>query len=329
MHHRLARATLVVLYATAVLGGCRSRGTITGDATKPERLAPPADSLPPIKSGAPMTPARFSVNLSKTALSADGLTLAPLPLEAAWTHGFDAKYKRSGPNDLYVVALANAALSARQNSSDGGAKLHEARLAVDGAIPFRLFVEVLFTLGQTEFDTFELVAPSAGGRVPKAAPAQIVVHPPRVKSAQIALLGRQADEMQLEMLRALQGDAAATAPPQPPMPMPKERPSLDLAVLVVSDGMSIKARGGNVGPGCNDVGPGLAIPKAADGRYDFAALAACLVKVKASTPDFADEHEVTVAANADVPYSVVLQTVDAVRGEKADVLPDVMFGVPR
>src|SRR6476469_2528810 len=40
-------------------------------------------------------------------------------------------------------------------------------------------------------------------------------------------------------------------------------PTLGLTVIVVPDGFSLKARGGNVAPGCNDTGPGIAIPKAA------------------------------------------------------------------
>src|SRR3954468_2159284 len=38
-------------------------------------------------------------------------------------------------------------------------------------------------------------------------------------------------------------------------------PTLGLTVLVVPDGFSLKARGGNVAPGCSDRGPGIAIPK--------------------------------------------------------------------
>src|SRR5579864_1865341 len=40
-------------------------------------------------------------------------------------------------------------------------------------------------------------------------------------------------------------------------------PTLGLTVIVVTDGFSVKARGGNVAPGCNDTGPGLAVGKAA------------------------------------------------------------------
>ena len=56
---------------------------------------------------------------------------------------------------------------------------------------------------------------------------------------------------------------------------PPTAPTLGLTVIVVPDGFSIKARGGNVGPGCSDVGSGLALAKVAAGGkqdYDYAGL---------------------------------------------------------
>src|SRR5580704_18566955 len=42
---------------------------------------------------------------------------------------------------------------------------------------------------------------------------------------------------------------------------PPTTPTLGLTIIVVNDGFSIKARGGNVAPGCSDTGPGLAVAK--------------------------------------------------------------------
>src|SRR3954464_54891 len=58
-------------------------------------------------------------------------------------------------------------------------------------------------------------------------------------------------------------------------------PTLGLTVLVVPDGFSLKARGGNVAPGCDGVGPGIAIPRK-DGDYDYDGLKACAQKLKAA-----------------------------------------------
>jgi biopolymer transport protein ExbD len=331
MLRRALLATVTVVVTGALLGGCRSRGSITSD--KPEQLPAPAKALPPIKSGQAMTTAQISVLVARDTVTVGENIVAPVPSDA--THGFDAKYKRNGPTDLYVVPIANV-IQYERDKLDAGPSSHEARLAVDGSTPYRALVEVLFTLGQNEIDTFKLVAPSAGGRVPKDGPAEIVAHAPRASGMQIATLTAQASAMQLEMLKALAGDDAgvavpkhAPAPTPAPIPMPSDRPTLGLLIIVVNDGIAIKARGGNVAPGCNDVGAGLSIPKTADGRYDYASLAACVVKLKAAAPEFKDERSVTVSANPNVPYSIVLQTVDAVRGENADVFPDVAFGIAR
>lgn len=105
-------------------------------------------------------------------------------------------------------------------------------------------------------------------------------------------------------------------------------PTLGLSVLVVPDGFSVKARGGNVAPGCNDTGPGLAIAKK-DGQYDYAALKQCAARLKAASPDFKDEVGVTISANPQIPYQVIISTMDAVRNDEAgeQLFPDVSFGV--
>jgi biopolymer transport protein ExbD len=107
-------------------------------------------------------------------------------------------------------------------------------------------------------------------------------------------------------------------------------PTLGLTILVVPDGFSMKARGGNVAPGCNDTGPGIAIPKK-DGNYDFEGLKACAAKLKSAAPEFKDEMGVTISANPPIPYQAVISTMDAVRknAEGEDMFPDVTFGVAR
>lgn len=106
--------------------------------------------------------------------------------------------------------------------------------------------------------------------------------------------------------------------------------TLGLSVIVVGDGFSMKAKGGNVATGCQTAGAGLAIPKR-DGAYDYAALRNCAAKLKASAPELANEQQVTVTANPDVPYQTVIATFDALRvsptGEA--LFPDVAFGVVR
>jgi len=107
-------------------------------------------------------------------------------------------------------------------------------------------------------------------------------------------------------------------------------PTLGLTILVVPDGFSLKARGGNVAPGCNDTGPGIAIGKK-DGDYDYAGLKACAAKLKGASADFKDETGVTISGNPPIPYQVIISTMDAVRKNEAgeDMFPEVTFGVAR
>src|SRR5215510_13302919 len=77
--------------------------------------------------------------------------------------GVDAKYKRSGPNDLFIVPLANALQHARD--TDKAIRVakgldpssSEAIVVADSTTPYRLLIEVLFTLGQSEFGKYHLM----------------------------------------------------------------------------------------------------------------------------------------------------------------------------
>ncbi len=107
-------------------------------------------------------------------------------------------------------------------------------------------------------------------------------------------------------------------------------PTLGLTVLVVPDGFSLKARGGNVAPGCNDTGPGIAIPnKGSD--YDYDALKACAIKLKGAAAEFKDEMGVTISGNPSIPYQVIIGAMDAVRknDQGEDLFPEVSFGIAR
>ena len=107
-------------------------------------------------------------------------------------------------------------------------------------------------------------------------------------------------------------------------------PTLGLTVLVVNEGFSVKARGGNVAPGCSDTGPGLAVSKV-NGDYDFTTLSSCVTKLKGLSPEFAGETQVTISANPNIPYQAIISTIDAGRkgpnGE--ELFPDVNFGLAR
>ncbi|WP_438001326.1 biopolymer transporter ExbD [Sorangium sp. So ce185] len=84
--------------------------------------------------------------------------------------GVDAKYKRSGPNDLYIVPLANALSHARETDKAIRAakgldpSSSEAIIVADATTPYRLLIEVMFTLGQSEFGKYHLMVLSGNKR---------------------------------------------------------------------------------------------------------------------------------------------------------------------
>ena len=137
-------------------------------------------------------------------------------------------------------------------------------------------------------------------------------------------------------------DSAPPAPSGGSSARASTQETLSLTVIVVPDGYSLKARGGNVAPGCNDTGPGLAVPikgKQPDGTpiYDNAKLNECARKLKALSAAFAAEHQVTISANPNIPYQSIIGAIDALRSAPiapgaatADPLfPDIVFGLAR
>ena len=112
-----------------------------------------------------------SVLISKTQIVVDDNTGRARCRAATRTHGVDAKYKRSGPNDLYIVPLANALQSCARDATSRSASRRarirarsEAIVIADATTPYRLLIEVLFTLGQSEFGKYHLMVLQSGGR---------------------------------------------------------------------------------------------------------------------------------------------------------------------
>jgi biopolymer transport protein ExbD len=115
---------------------------------------------------------------------------------------------------------------------------------------------------------------------------------------------------------------------------PPSKPTLSLNIVIINDGFIISALGSRVGPGCTGLGSGVAVGLKQGGgahEYDYAALNECANTLKHKVEDAADETAATITANKDIPYQVIISTMDALR--KSDtgetLFPDINFGVPK
>ncbi len=104
------------------------------------------------------------VTISKSQLLVGDATVAKLPSRAEQVQaGAGAKLKRSGPGDMFIVPLGNALQEARRTdkairiAKGLDPSMSEAVIIADETTPWRMFVEVLFTLGQSEFGRFHLM----------------------------------------------------------------------------------------------------------------------------------------------------------------------------
>jgi biopolymer transport protein ExbD len=103
------------------------------------------------------------VTVSKTQILVGNEKVLDLPnSQSLAQNGVEARHKR-GNNSLYIVPLGNALGSARQidrtlrEAKGLDPASSEAIIIADSTIPYRLFVEVLFTLGQNEFGKYHLM----------------------------------------------------------------------------------------------------------------------------------------------------------------------------
>jgi biopolymer transport protein ExbD len=264
------------------------------------------------------------VVLSRTrlALGRDGATLAA-PDPASWAQGFEARYKRESRNDFFVLPLGNAMAAAYP----GEAGVPEVAVAADAAVPYRLLVETIYTLGQERATKVSLVVQSTTG------PGTI----------EIKLPGRpqsMATREQVEaLLAASRGDSGAapagSTRPAPAHPSASAQVAdagppgpLNLNVVFVDEGFVVSASGHRLAPGCREAGAGAAVALRG-GAQDLAGLTACVSAIKAAAPAFATEKTVTVSAASSTDVRTLVATLDALRGEGASLFPEVQLGVPK
>ncbi|MGD0675211.1 MAG: biopolymer transporter ExbD [Polyangiaceae bacterium] len=115
---------------------------------------------------------------------------------------------------------------------------------------------------------------------------------------------------------------------------PPTKPSLSLNIIVIDKGFIVSAFGQRIGEGCQGPGSGVAVGlKTGDGQqdYDYGSLSACARRLKNQVAEAADETAATVTANKDIPYQVIISTIDAIRrsDDGQELFPDINFGVPK
>ena len=102
-----------------------------------------------------------AVLISKSHIVIDNQSVVDVPQDAS--HGVEARFKRGGPTDLYITKLGQVAKDWRERdkavrkATGRDASGSEAIIIADKDTPYRLLVEVLFTLGQTEFNKYHLM----------------------------------------------------------------------------------------------------------------------------------------------------------------------------
>ena len=107
--------------------------------------------------------------------------------------------------------------------------------------------------------------------------------------------------------------------------------TLSLNVVVLKDGFLVSAVGRRIAPGCSGEGSGLAVGLGENGVHNYSELTDCVKKLKNLAADFQNERQVTLSANKDIPYQVVVSTIDALRKSKTgeELFPEVNFGVAK
>ncbi len=108
------------------------------------------------------------VTVSKTQILVGDNRVLKLPSrESMVQSGVGASNKRNGPNDLYITPLGNALAKARKTDKILRQKkgkdpsTSEAIIIADQTTPYRLLIEVMFTLGQNEFAKYHLMVMQA------------------------------------------------------------------------------------------------------------------------------------------------------------------------
>jgi biopolymer transport protein ExbD len=144
--------TIILVFLLKTLGESSAAVPQSRDLTLPKSI---------IQSQPAQEGVRVTISKSQVLVGNDKVLDLPNAQSLAQS-GVDARHKR-GANSLYIVPLGNALQAARKidralrEAKGLDAASSEAIIIADNTIPYRLFVEVLFTLGQNEFGKYHLM----------------------------------------------------------------------------------------------------------------------------------------------------------------------------
>jgi hypothetical protein len=161
------------------------------------------------------------------------------------------------------------------------------RLIVDEKTPYRVLLEALFTAGQSQLAEYEICENSCSGRT-------LVLRAPRPPNAASSALGAR---------------------------------RLNLAAFIAGEGVSLTTTAGNILPGCDSVGDGVAIPRVG-GALDLAALSSCLGKIRRLDPAFESEDSAIISAHPATALREVMDVALVVQGPSRSFFPNISFGAP-
>jgi len=145
--------TIILVFLLKSLGESTASVPQSADLTIPTSFI----QTPPSQEGVVVT-----ISKSQILVGEDKILALPGRQSLA-SSGVGAQFKRSGPNDLYIVPLGNALQAARKTdkvvrlAKGLDAATSEAIIIADNTTPYRLFIEVLYTLGQNEFGKYHLM----------------------------------------------------------------------------------------------------------------------------------------------------------------------------
>jgi len=108
--------------------------------------------------------------------------------------------------------------------------------------------------------------------------------------------------------------------------------ALNLAIVIVDDGVSFKTSFGQIAPGCSGLGKGITVPTRGNKfEYDYPEIKRCAREMKtAGGGKFEEETQVTVTASRNIEYRYLVGVLDALRvDEQGELFPEFHLGVTK